>query len=44
MGETKKEFSSFPLFFFSSFLEKLVQYGWSSVKGEFYILMNEYFQ
>lgn len=41
MGETKKEFSSLHFF---SFLEKLVQYGWSSVKGEFYILMNEYFQ
>lgn len=42
-GEEKKEFSSLHFFLFS-FLEKLLEYGWSSVNGEFYILMNEHFQ
>ena len=42
-GKEKKEFSSLHFFLFS-FLEKLLEYGWSSVNGEFYILMNEHFQ
>lgn len=44
MEETKKEFSLLYFFLFS-FLEKsFLEYGWSSMKGEFYILMNERFQ